>query len=81
MSGYALPELAGEKDRRRVVENLWNRTTGFMVLIEEGTKAGHAALLEARDWLVFIFIRSIPSLPYILGLCKRRCHLSVCIGA
>ncbi|KAL5962909.1 Methyltransferase-like protein 17 mitochondrial, partial [Taenia solium] len=52
MSGYALLEMAGEHDRRRIVENLWSRTTGFLVLIEEGTKAGHAALLEARDWLI-----------------------------
>ncbi|VDK41324.1 unnamed protein product [Taenia asiatica] len=52
MSGYALLEMPGEQDRRRIVENLWSRTTGFLVLIEEGTKAGHAALLEARDWLV-----------------------------
>uniref|UniRef100_A0A5K3ESJ6 Mitochondrial small ribosomal subunit Rsm22 n=1 Tax=Mesocestoides corti TaxID=53468 RepID=A0A5K3ESJ6_MESCO len=52
MSGYALLEMAGERDRRRVVENLWARTTGFLVLIEEGTKAGHSALLEARDWLI-----------------------------
>lgn len=52
MSGYALLEMAGEGDRRRMVESLWARTTGFLVLIEEGTKAGHAAILEARDWLV-----------------------------
>ncbi len=52
MSGYALLEMAGEQDRRRVVESLWDRTTGFLVLIEEGTKTGHAALLEARDVLV-----------------------------
>ncbi|CUT99646.1 huntingtin interacting protein [Echinococcus multilocularis] len=52
MSGYALLEMAGEHDRRRIVENLWFRTTGFLVFIEEGTKGGHTALLEARDWLI-----------------------------
>ncbi len=52
MSGYALLELPGQKERSRVVEDLWSRTTGFLVLIEEGTKAGFAALLEARDTLV-----------------------------
>lgn len=52
MSGYALLEMAGEHDRRRVIESLWSRTNAFLVLIEEGTRAGHTALLEARDWLV-----------------------------
>ncbi|VDM18117.1 unnamed protein product [Hydatigera taeniaeformis] len=52
MSGYALLEMAGEHDRRRIVENLWSRTTDFLILIEEGTKAGHDALLEAREWLI-----------------------------
>ncbi|KAM7539180.1 hypothetical protein Aperf_G00000055622 [Anoplocephala perfoliata] len=52
MSGYVLLEMAGEQDRRRVIESLWSRTLGFLVLIEEGTKAGHTALLEARDWLI-----------------------------
>nr|CDS32934.1 huntingtin interacting protein [Hymenolepis microstoma] len=52
MSGYALLEMAGEHDRRRIIESLWSRTNGFLVLIEEGTKAGHTALLEARDWLI-----------------------------
>ncbi|KAM3186285.1 hypothetical protein ACTXT7_004640 [Hymenolepis weldensis] len=51
MSGYALLEMAGEHDRRRVIESLWSRTNAFLVLIEEGTRAGHTALLEARDWL------------------------------
>ncbi|KAL7058343.1 hypothetical protein AAHC03_016446 [Spirometra sp. Aus1] len=52
MSGYALLEVAGEVERMRIVENLWQRTSGFLVLIEEGTKAGFAALLEARDRLI-----------------------------
>ncbi|VUZ43391.1 unnamed protein product [Hymenolepis diminuta] len=52
MSGYALLEMAGEHDRRRVIESLWSRTNAFLVLIEEGTRAGHTALLEARDWLI-----------------------------
>ncbi|VDD80893.1 unnamed protein product [Mesocestoides corti] len=72
MSGYALLEMAGERDRRRVVENLWARTTGFLVLIEEGTKAGHSALLEARDWLVRFLGFDLPP-EYVEGA-----HLSVC---
>ncbi|VDN22224.1 unnamed protein product [Dibothriocephalus latus] len=52
MSGYVLLEVAGELERRKIVENLWQRTNGFLVLIEEGTKAGFAALLEARDRLI-----------------------------
>uniref|UniRef100_A0A0X3PNI3 Methyltransferase-like protein 17 n=1 Tax=Schistocephalus solidus TaxID=70667 RepID=A0A0X3PNI3_SCHSO len=52
MSGYVLLEVAGEVERMKIVENLWQRTSGFLVLIEEGTKAGFSALLEARDRLI-----------------------------
>ncbi|OON21151.1 hypothetical protein X801_02957 [Opisthorchis viverrini] len=51
VSAHSLMELPGTKSRHRVLSNLWNRTTDFLVLVEQGTKAGFAAILEARDWL------------------------------
>ncbi|KAF8567660.1 hypothetical protein P879_06163 [Paragonimus westermani] len=52
VSAYTLIELPGGRERLRSVSSLWNRTAGFLVLVEQGTKAGFAAILEARDWLI-----------------------------
>ncbi|TPP60700.1 Huntingtin interacting protein [Fasciola gigantica] len=52
VSAHSLLELPGKLARRRVISNLWNRTSDFLVLIEQGTRAGFAGILEARDWLV-----------------------------
>ncbi|CAL8085448.1 unnamed protein product [Calicophoron daubneyi] len=52
VSAYSMIELPGTNERRRVLSNLWDRTAGFLVLIEQGTKAGFSAIMEARDWLM-----------------------------
>ncbi|KAF7234445.1 hypothetical protein EG68_11609 [Paragonimus skrjabini miyazakii] len=51
VSAYTLIELPGRRERLRIVSSLWDRAAGFLVLVEQGTKAGFAAILEARDWL------------------------------
>lgn len=52
VSGHSLLELPGKLARQRVISSLWNRTSDFLVLIEQGTHAGFAGILEAREWLV-----------------------------
>ncbi|CAH8613457.1 unnamed protein product [Heterobilharzia americana] len=47
-----LIELPCESARSRVVSSLWEKTTDFLVLIEQGTKSGFQAILEAREFLV-----------------------------
>ncbi|VDP77221.1 unnamed protein product [Echinostoma caproni] len=51
VSAHSLLELPGKSARERVLSNLWGRTSNFLVLIEQGTRAGFAGILEARDWL------------------------------
>nr|XP_033819251.1 methyltransferase-like protein 17, mitochondrial isoform X2 [Geotrypetes seraphini] len=49
VSAYSLNELPSRVDRISTVETLWRKTSGFLVLIENGTKEGHRMLMEARD--------------------------------
>ncbi|XP_067833289.1 ribosome assembly protein METTL17, mitochondrial, partial [Heptranchias perlo] len=49
VSAYSLSELPTLAERLRVLEILWRKTEGFLVLIENGTKEGHRMLMEARD--------------------------------
>ncbi|OBS74568.1 hypothetical protein A6R68_14898 [Neotoma lepida] len=49
VSAFALNELPSKADRIEVVQNLWRKTSHFLVLVENGTKAGHRLLMDARD--------------------------------
>ncbi|KAM7321732.1 hypothetical protein ACRRTK_019824 [Alexandromys fortis] len=49
VSAFALSELSSKADRTEVVRNLWRKTCHFLVLVENGTKAGHRLLMEARS--------------------------------
>ncbi|XP_072126198.1 ribosome assembly protein METTL17, mitochondrial isoform X3 [Mobula birostris] len=49
VSAYSLSELPTCADRCRVLETLWRKTQGFLVLIENGTRDGHQILMEARN--------------------------------
>lgn len=49
MSAFALSELPSKADRAEVVQTLWRKTSHFLVLVENGTKAGHRLLMDARN--------------------------------
>ncbi|KAM4881471.1 ribosome assembly protein METTL17, mitochondrial [Thomomys bottae] len=49
VSAFALSELPSKAWRTKVVQTLWRKTNHFLVLVENGTKAGHRLLMEARD--------------------------------
>ncbi|CAH6779003.1 Mettl17 [Phodopus roborovskii] len=49
VSAFALSELPSKADRVEVVQNLWRKTSHFLVLVENGTKAGHRLLMDARN--------------------------------
>lgn len=49
VSAFSLSELPSRADRTEVVQTLWRKTGHFLVLVENGTKAGHRLLMEARD--------------------------------
>lgn len=54
LSAYSLMELENQKKRLEVVLNLWNKCSGYLVLIEPGTNAGFQLINEARDLLLDI---------------------------
>ncbi|CAH8576970.1 unnamed protein product [Schistosoma turkestanicum] len=66
-----LLEIPSESSRSRVISSLWEKTTDFLVFIEQGTKSGFQAILEARDFL----ITNGGSDVYIFSPCP---HLQTC---
>uniref|UniRef100_A0A8D2AHJ6 Ribosome assembly protein METTL17, mitochondrial n=1 Tax=Sciurus vulgaris TaxID=55149 RepID=A0A8D2AHJ6_SCIVU len=62
VSAFALSELPSKADRTEVVQTLWRKTSHFLVLVENGTKAGHRLLMDARD-LVLKGKEKLPSDP------------------
>ncbi|XP_055532235.1 methyltransferase-like protein 17, mitochondrial [Wyeomyia smithii] len=51
LSAFSLFELPTKKTRLDVVENLWNKCDGFLVLVEHGSSAGFSLIDEARQFL------------------------------
>ncbi|XP_043327252.1 methyltransferase-like protein 17, mitochondrial isoform X3 [Cervus canadensis] len=49
VAAFSLSELPSKADRTDVVQTLWRKTGRFLVLVENGTKAGHSLLMDARD--------------------------------
>ncbi|XP_012504759.1 PREDICTED: methyltransferase-like protein 17, mitochondrial [Propithecus coquereli] len=49
VSAFSLSELPSKAARTEVVQTLWRKTGHFLVLVENGTKAGHCLLMDARD--------------------------------
>ncbi|XP_006835546.1 PREDICTED: methyltransferase-like protein 17, mitochondrial [Chrysochloris asiatica] len=49
VSAFSLSELPSKADRNEVVQTLWRKTSHFLILVENGTKAGHRLLMDARD--------------------------------
>ncbi|EHB08177.1 RSM22-like protein, mitochondrial [Heterocephalus glaber] len=49
VAAFALSELPSMADRTAVLHTLWRKTSHFLVLVENGTKAGHRLLMDARD--------------------------------
>ncbi|XP_064640201.1 methyltransferase-like protein 17, mitochondrial [Lineus longissimus] len=49
ISAYSLFELPSASERRKVIENLWKKTDGYLVIVEHGTNAGFKVISEARE--------------------------------
>lgn len=49
VAAFALSELPSAADRTSVLHTLWRKTSHFLVLVENGTRAGHRLLMDARD--------------------------------
>lgn len=48
VAAYSLLDLPNEQNRVNVIENLWNKTTDLLVLIERGNIGGFKTISEAR---------------------------------
>lgn len=51
LSAFSLMELPNRKTRVDIITNLWQRCTGYLILVELGTNAGFKLINEARDLL------------------------------
>lgn len=54
VSAFTLLDLSNAQQRLETVANLWGKTNGLLVLVENGTQAGHRAITEARDFILMI---------------------------
>lgn len=53
ITAHALLDLPSTDARLAAIESLWDKTNDFLVIIEDGTIAGHRAVIEARDFIIF----------------------------
>ncbi|XP_015180546.1 PREDICTED: methyltransferase-like protein 17, mitochondrial [Polistes dominula] len=53
VSSFSLLELPDIEKRFDIVQKLWAKTQNYLVIIEDGTNAGFAAVNEARDILLY----------------------------
>lgn len=54
VSAFSLLDTNNLRNRIYTVENLWKKTSGMLVLVEHGSKAGFQAIMEARNFLLQI---------------------------
>ncbi|XP_060080405.1 methyltransferase-like protein 17, mitochondrial [Ylistrum balloti] len=52
VSAFTLLEQPSKIKRLELIEHLWNMTSDYLVLIENGTYAGHTVIQEAKEWLL-----------------------------
>ncbi|KAG7313700.1 hypothetical protein KOW79_000080 [Hemibagrus wyckioides] len=52
LAAFSLSELATQEAREQTLLTLWRKTHSYLVLVENGTKAGHQILMEAKDILL-----------------------------
>lgn len=52
ISSRSLFELPNMTSRLKIIDVLWRKTSGYLVLVEAGTNAGYKLLQEARDYIL-----------------------------
>ncbi len=58
VASYVIGEARSPLERRRLVDSLWRRTGGLLVLVEPGTPVGSANIREARAQVCFLPVQS-----------------------
>jgi len=59
VSSFSLLELSSAESRVEILENLWNKTRKYFVLLEPGSNAGFELINEARDFLLQTYGKEI----------------------
>lgn len=54
LSAYSLLELPDAKTRLETLQTLWNKCDRYLVIIEQGTRAGYKLVNEARDFILYL---------------------------
>ncbi|XP_054012169.1 methyltransferase-like protein 17, mitochondrial [Hylaeus anthracinus] len=52
VSAYSLFELPDQKSRLEVIAKLWEKTENYLIIVEQGTRAGFTIINEARDFIL-----------------------------
>ncbi|ULO23887.1 small ribosomal subunit Rsm22 family protein [Methylocystis sp. SB2] len=77
--GYALTEVA-EAELPAVIDQLWSRTSGALVIVEPGTPRDHARLMIVRGRLIALGAHILAPCPHQAPcplLANDWCHFSV----
>ena len=77
--GYALTEIA-ESDLAVVIDQLWSRTSGALVIVEPGTPRDHARLMIVRSRLIALGANILAPCPHLAPCplpANDWCHFSV----
>lgn len=54
VSAFSMMELPSLKERLRVIDILWQKTTDTLVVIENGSFAGYCMVMDARDYILHV---------------------------
>ncbi|XP_053971292.1 methyltransferase-like protein 17, mitochondrial [Hylaeus volcanicus] len=52
VSAYSLFELPDQNSRLEVIAKLWEKTENYLIIVEQGTRAGFTIINEARDFIL-----------------------------
>ncbi|XP_076679794.1 ribosome assembly protein METTL17, mitochondrial isoform X1 [Andrena cerasifolii] len=52
VSAYSLFELPNQKSRLEVISKLWHKTEQYLIIVEQGTRAGFNIINEAREFIL-----------------------------
>ena len=69
-AAYVLSELDSDRERQQVIQELWERTKGMLVLVEPGTPSGYENIISAREqvracqacWLLRLLRYTLPKI-------------------
>lgn len=82
VSAFSMLELPNRETRTQTIENLWNKTSDFLVIIERGNEGGFATINEARHLILDLSGHDVTKKLHlasesrpIIGLQAPKCHV------